>query len=203
MSLFVNIRLQNEEIRVDLDMVAGVMRDYGSQVDDRAKAILELEGKNSTGTLSESIRHEVVVRGDNVVVLWEGLAPYYDFVERGVRGKVSSSLAPNSPYQFGTGSGEKGALQPAIRKWIKDKPVGQWQDRKTGRFLSYDSMSKMISRKVYLHGIAPTPFLRPAISELFGNYKKMLEEAYAGDVSVAIGKWLQTKTDSQIIKIKL
>lgn len=203
MGLFMTIRLTNEDIRVDLDMVAGVLRDYGRQVDDRARAILEAEGKNATGYLSESIQHEVYMMDEQVVITWPHLAPYFDFVEQGVKGKLSSSLAPNSPYQFGTGSGPAGGLRPAIRKWIVDKPVGQWRDLKSGRFMSYDGMAKMISRKVYLQGIAPTPFLRVTMREVFENYKRMLEEAYAGDVGVAVGKWMRTKTDALTLKIKL
>ena len=204
MGLFITIKLQDEFLRVDLEQVANVMRDYGQQVDERARLVLESEGKNSTGNLSESIQHEVSVRGDNVVVSWPMLgAPYWDFVERGVRGKLTANLAPNSPYQFGSGSGPAGGLRPAIRQWISDKPLSQWRDQKSGRFMSYDGMAKMISRKVFLHGIAPTPFLRPSMREVFSTYKGRLEDAYAGDVSVAIGRWLKTKTDSKTIKIKL
>ena len=203
MSLFMTIRLTDEEIRVDLDMVAGVIRDYGKQVDDRARLVLEQEGKNSTGNLSESIQHQVTMVDDQVVITWPTLAPYYDFVERGVKGKLTSNLAPNSPYQFGSGSGVKGAMRPAIRQWITDKPVKQWRDLKSGRFMSYDGMSKMISRKVYLHGIAPTPFLRPSMREVFASYKSMLEEAYAADVSTAVGQWINSKTDSLTLNLKL
>ena len=69
MSLFMTIRLTDEEIRVDLDMVAGVIRDYGKQVDDRARLVLEQEGKNSTGNLSESIQHQVSMADDQVVII--------------------------------------------------------------------------------------------------------------------------------------
>jgi len=203
MSLFFSIRLKEDNVDVSLIGVAQVMRDFGNQVDTYARVILEQEGKNATGNLSNSIRHEVSMRGDNIVVTWPTLAFYADFVERGVQGSLSSSLAPNSPYKFGTGSGEVGGLKPAIRKWIDDKPVKQWQDLKTGRFMSYESMSRLISRKVYLHGIAPTPFLRPAMREVYNKYKERLEEAFAGDLSVAIGRWIETQRDALTLKIKL
>ena len=201
--LFLTIRLREENIDVSLIGVAQVMRDYGSQIDSYAQAVLEREGKNATGYLSSSIRHEVSMQGDNVVITWPTLAPYADFVERGVQGSLTSRLAPNSPYKFGSGSGPVGGLKPAIRQWITDKPIKQWKDLKTGRFLSYNSMARLISRKVYLHGIAPTPFLRPAMREVFTLYKQRLEEAYAGDVSLAIGRWMRKKTETLNLKLKL
>lgn len=203
MSLFLTIRLKDDDINVSLIGVAQVMRDYGNQVDSRARAVLEREGKNSTGFLSESIRHEVSLEGENIVITWPSLAPYADFVERGVKGAKSSFLAPNSPYQFGSGSGPAGGLKPAIRKWIDDKPIKQWRDLTTGRFMSYESMSRLISRKVYLQGIAPTPFLRPSMREVFDLYKARLEDAFAGDVSFAVGRWMKKQTETLNKKIKI
>lgn len=205
MSLELKIKLLGRDVRVKLSKVAKTLDSYGKFVTRTARAILQKEGKNATGNLSESIQHKVVVDKDgNTSVVWamEG-APYWAFVEKGVKGAMTANKAPDSPFQFGSGSGEKGTLQPAIRQWITDKPVEQWQDRKTGRFMSYDGMSFMISRNIYLHGIAPTPFLEPTVKAQYKRYKKLLESAYTKDIGNAIGTILEDEASKIVVEYKL
>lgn len=203
MGMFLNIRFGGETLNVDLRQVEREVNTYGAEVTRRAQLVLDTEGKNATGNLRDNIEHKVRYDDNgNVSIVWPmETAPYWQFVEKGVRGAIDETKAPNSPFKFGSGSGPVGGLRPAIRQWINDKPVGQWRDLKTGRFMSYDTMAKRISRKVYLHGIAPTPFLGPSIRELFANYKRRLEKAYASDISVAVGSWL-AKQENKIFKLK-
>ena len=203
MGLFLNLKFGREGLKVPLRQVEHEMNTYGEEVTRRARLILEEAGKNSTGNLSASIEHEVRVSEDGASVVWPMLtAPYWIYVEKGVRGAINDSKAPDSPFKFGSGSGPKGGLRPAIRQWITDKPIGQWRDLKTGRFMSYDGMARRISRAVYLNGIAPTPFLRPTLNELFSRYKATLERAYTSDISVAVGTWIN-KQSQRIVQIKL
>jgi hypothetical protein len=197
------LKFGDERIVVDLKEAAKVFRTMGGMIDAQAQAILLEEGKNATGMLSESIKHEVMMDNTSVWIAWPDIMPYWDFVEQGVQGFISNAKAPQSPFKFGSGTGPKGALRPAIRQWIVDKPVGQWRDLATGRFMSYDGMAKLISRKVYLHGIAPTPFMRPTIRTHFTMYKKNLEAAYNVDIGNAIGVWLKSKSTEFIAEYKI
>lgn len=194
--LYFRLKFEGGEINAELTEVTRLLSQMGAQIDAQARAVLESEGKNATGNLSASIQHTIDIDDDfNVRMVWADLAPYYNFVERGVRGAINDAKAPDSPFKFGSGTGPKGGLRPAIRQWINDKPLPQWRDRASGRFMSYDGMARLISRKVYLHGIAPTPFLRPAIREHFQMYKAGIERAYSVDLAAAVGVWLKKKTD--------
>jgi len=203
MGLFLNLTFGQDGLKVPLTQVESEMNTYGAEVSRRAKLILEEQGKNSTGNLSDAIEHEVRTTENGATIVWPMLrAPYWAFVEKGVRGAIDERKAPDSPFKFGSGSGPKGGLKAAIRQWITDKPIGQWRDLQTGRFMSYNSMARRISRNVYLKGIAPTPFLRPTLNELFAQYKRRLERAYAKDVSIAVGTWID-KQQQRLITIKL
>jgi len=205
MILELKVSILGRDERVKLNKVYQTLNSYGAFVSRTARAILAKAGKNSTGNLSDSIEHEVSVDDQgNAVVTWPmENAPYWVFVEKGVRGALTSNKAPDSPFQFGTGSGEVGGLRRGIRQWIVDKPVAQWNDKKTGRFMSYDGMAYVISRNVYLHGIAPTPFLMPTIQAQFTRYKKLLENAYAKDISAAIGNVLQREVNNIKVNFNL
>lgn len=202
MGMYMDIDWAGDPLRVDLVKVEREMNMFGVAVSSRARMFLQEQGKNSTGNLADSIEHEVIMDGANAKVEFPMTnAPYWMFVEKGVKGAISDAKAPDSPFKFGSGTGPRGGLRSAIRKWIDDKPVGQWRDLKTGRFLSKKSMAGMITRSVYLKGIAPSPFLGPAILELYKLYRKRLEKAYAGDIRVTIGEWLDAQK-TRIFKIK-
>lgn len=205
MSLELKMKILGRDVKVKLSKVAKTMNSYGKFVTRTAQAILAKEGKNATGNLSESIKHKVVQDKDgNTNVVWDMAgAPYWVFVEKGVKGAVSDAKAPDSPFQFGSGSGQKGTLQPAIRQWINDKPVQQWQSLKTGRFMSYDDMSFMISRNVYMNGIAPTPFLEPTVTAQYKRYKRLIENAYAKDIGNAIGVILEDEASKVVVQYNL
>jgi len=205
MRLELKMKILGRDVRVKLSKVAQTMNSYGKFVTRTAQAILAKEGKNATGNLSASIKHKLVQGKDGSTnVVWDMAgAPYWAFVEKGVKGAVSVAKAPDSPFQFGSGSGEKGTLQPSIRQWINDKPVNQWQSNKTGRFMSYEAMSFMISRNVYLNGIAPTPFLEPTVFAQYKRYKSLIENAYAKDIGNAIGFILEDEASQVVVQYNL
>ena len=203
--LELKIKLFGRDVDVRLSKVVQTMDSYGYFVSRTAQGILEAEGKNATGNLSKAIKHEIVIDEEgNLKVVWPMEdAQYWAFVEKGVKGALTSAKAPDSPFQFGTGSGPVGGMRTGIRQWIVDKPVGQWKDRKTGRFMSYDGMAYVISRNVYLHGIAPTPFLMPTIQAQYKRYQKLLENAYAKDIGNAMGKAMEEEANKIIVTYTL
>ena len=106
---------------------------------------------------------------------------YGEFVDLGVKGKTSSSKAPNSPFKFGTGSGRKGGLTQGIDKWVKLKGI-QFKDKKTGRFLSYQSTAFLITRGIYNKGIKPTLFFTKPFEKGFKRLDDEMIEAFGLDV---------------------
>ena len=73
---------------------------------------------------------------------------------------MNNKKAPQSPFKFGSGTGPKGKLIPAIDKWVVVKPIKDARDAK-GRFIPRKSLVRAISTNIYKYGIEPTPFIRP------------------------------------------
>ena len=155
---------------------------YANAVIKQARFILEEEDKNASGNLSKSMNHSFQIDDKQFVLSFdfEG-APYWDFVESGVRGAVSEKKAPDSPFKFGSGTGEKGKLVPAIDRWTVVKPIKAVRDAK-GRFIPRKELVRKIAINVYRHGIKPTPFIRPTMRILFKKYKSKIEQAMASDI---------------------
>ena len=96
---------------------------------------------------------------------------YGAFVDKGVKGKTSTypeTSAALSKFQYGSGTGQKGGLTKALYNpetksgWIKKKKF-QWKDKKTGRFLSYESMSYLICKKHLQQRFKSKPIFYKAI----------------------------------------
>jgi hypothetical protein len=135
---------------------------------------------NDTKKLYNSLRSEVNV-SKNSFQLEFLMEDYGLFQDKGVKGKLSSSKAPNSPYKFGSGTGKKGGLTDGINKWVRRKKF-QFRDKKTGRFMSYNSTAFLITRSIYNNGIKPSLFFTKPFRSAFERLPKEIFEAYALDV---------------------
>ena len=111
---------------------------------------------------------------------------YGDFVDQGVRGAGSSSNNRTSPFKFGSGTGKKGGLTKGIEKWIKQKPIKQWKDKKTGKFLSYKSMKFLIARSIYNKGTKPSLFFTKPFYSAFKRLPVDIVKAFKLDIEKAI-----------------
>ncbi len=155
--------MQKDELQKELEK----FRDF---VIREARSNLTRDKKNVTKGLYESLNGNVKAMQNSFSMEFE-MSDYGNFQDKGVKGKTSSTKAPNSPYKFGTGSGEKGGLTKGIQQWVAKKGI-QFNDKKTGRFLSYNSTAFLITRSIYNKGIKPSLFFtRPF--EL--AYKKLPE----------------------------
>ena len=98
----------------------------GKEVRRRARISLKARGKVVTGNLYNSIRYEQgVARNEkslNLRFTFPG-ADYWQFVDEGVQGAISSAKAPRSPFRFGSGTGPSGRLRPSIDKWVVRKGI--------------------------------------------------------------------------------
>jgi hypothetical protein len=137
----------------------GSLNKWGASVVSDMVSFLGTIGKTNTGALAESLRAEARKDGENIVLEFFG-NNYSEFVRQGVKGSVSSRKAPNSPFRFGSGTGEKGGLRRSIDKWVITKGISGIRDER-GRFIKRKSLVFLISRKIYRFGIKPTNFVFP------------------------------------------
>jgi len=128
-----------------------------------------------TGSLYNSIKYNVKV-SKNSFEFSIDMEAYGKFVDKGVKGKTSSSKAPTSPFKFGSGSGMSGGLTKAIDAWVKRKHI-QFRD-KGGKFLSYKSTAMIITRSIYNTGLETTNFITRPIQLGFDKLSNDLTKAY-------------------------
>jgi len=105
---------------------------------------------------------------------------YGAYQDLGVKGKTSSAKAPNSPFKFGSGTGKKGGLTEGIKEWVRKRRF-QFKDKKTGRFLSYESTAFLITRGIYNKGIRPSMFFTKPFEAAYKNLPNELVESFALD----------------------
>lgn len=150
---------------------------------------------NDTKSLYNSLKGNVTPTQKGANLSFE-MADYGKFKDLGVRGKSSSSKAPNSPYRFGTGSGRKGGLTEGIEQWVKRKGI-QFRERKEkgekGRFLSYDQTAFIIARSIYQTGMKASLFFTKPFVAAFKRLPDELLEAYSVGLEKQIGVILNKK----------
>ena len=152
----------------------------------QSKSNLTKKDKNVQKKLWNSIKGETFVSKSNQSIgLYFEMEEYGEFQDLGVKGKTSSSKAPNSPFKFGSGTGKKGGLTEAIEKWVKARRF-QFRDKATGKFMSYKSTSFLITRSIYNKGIKPSYFFTKPFEAAFKNLPEELVQKYALDIEKLI-----------------
>ncbi|MDB4299390.1 hypothetical protein N9931_00555 [bacterium] len=174
-----------------LSNVEKELKNFAKYVVTKSRMNLRSSNKNSSGSLSKSLDSDVKV-SKNSFQLSFIMEEYGVYQDKGVKGKSSSSKAPNSPFKFGTGTGRKGGLSEGINKWVKRKRF-QFRDKKSGKFLSYDSTAFLISRSIYHKGIAPSLFFTKPFEKAFKGLNKDLVEAYKLDVEALMKNSINNK----------
>jgi hypothetical protein len=165
-------------------------RDYVIQ---QSRSNLTKSGHNNTKGLYNSIKGEIITENGYSIVGFS-MDDYGMFVDKGVKGKSSSAKAPNSPFKFGSGTGRKGGLTQGINKWVKRKRF-QFKDRKTGKFMSYESTAYLITRSIFHNGIKPSLFFTKPFE---AGYKKYIDV----DLIKAFGQDVDTIIDYNLKDIK-
>jgi len=153
---------------------------FKKYVIQQSKANLTKNGKKASSKLYNSIDAESKV-SQNSFELDFLMEQYGEFVDLGVKGKKSSTKAPNSPFKFGSGSGKKGGLTQGIDKWVKLKGI-QFKSKETGMKLSYKNTAFLITRGIYNKGIKPTLFFTKPFEKGFKRLDDEMIEAFGLDV---------------------
>ncbi len=167
-----------------IDNVQQALNEFGQLVIDRAKSNLKKGGKygshNTSNKLTDSLRFETKESARSIAFDFYA-QDYWKFLDYGVKGKISSAKAPNSPYQFGSGTGKKGGLRASIDKWVVRKGLAGTRG-KDGRFMNRKQMVSMISRSIYLKGTPETKFFREAFETSYKSLDENIVEKYGLDV---------------------
>ena len=174
----------NKEVQEELNK-------FAKYVIQQSRSNLTKGGKNVTKDLYNSLGYKLNETSKGATLGFE-MDGYGNFVDKGVRGKSSSSKAPNSPYRYGTGSGKKGGLTKGINEWVKRRGI-QFRDKKSGRFLSYKSTSFLIARSIYQKGVKPSLFFTKPFVAAFKRLPDELLEAYSVGLEKQIGVILNKK----------
>lgn len=158
---------------------------FKKHVVSQARANLTRGGKNVTKELYNSIEGDVFVsKSTSSIGIYFEMEDYGSYQDQGVKGKTSSSKAPNSPYKFGSGTGKKGGLTEGIEKWVKSRRF-QFRDDK-GKFLSYKSTSYLITRSIWNKGMKPSYFFTKPFEKAFKNLPDEIVERYGLDLETLI-----------------
>jgi len=168
-----------------LENVEGALREFRNFVIQQSRSRLTKSGKNNTKELYNSLDGEVVIGSDSIKVEFQ-MEDYGYYQDRGVKG-FKSTYPEIAQYgtlaRFGSGKGKKGGkgLGYNIKKWVESKRF-QFRDKKTGRFLSYQSTAYLISRSIWNKGIRPSLFFTKPFEQAKARLPQEIEKAYGLDV---------------------
>ena len=153
---------------------------FNKYVIKQARTNLTKGNKNVSKTLYDSLKATTKVNPNSIENYIE-MEQYGQFLDLGVKGKVSGQRAPNSPFKFGNGTGKKGGLTEGIRGWVKARRF-QFKNRDTGKFMSYEQTAQLITRSIYLKGTKPTLFFSKPFAKGFESLPDELIKAYGLDI---------------------
>jgi len=153
---------------------------FNKYVIQQARTNLTKGNKNVSKKLYDSLKAQTKVSPNSIENYIE-MEQYGQFLDLGVKGKVSSQRAPNSPFKYGSGAGKKGGLTEGIRGWVKARRF-QFKNRETGKFMSYEQTAQLITRSIYLKGTKPTLFFSKPFAKGFESLPDELIKAYGLDI---------------------
>jgi hypothetical protein len=170
---------------MDFKNVDEVLNAYAEYVVDSAKKNL-VDERKSLGDLYKSVSYKYE-KSQDLFLLDFLMEDYGTFVDKGVRGKTSTypeTSAALSQFQYGSGNFPKGGLRDGIKGWLEKKRF-QWRDKK-GKFMSYDTMTYLISRSIYNKGLKANLFFTTPFEVGLQNLPKQLTDAFSLDIENAI-----------------
>jgi len=162
-----------------------ILNKYAKYVVQQSKSNLTKDKKGG-GDLYNSVSYKIEKSQDDFLLDFL-MEDYGAFVDRGVKGKTSTypqTSAALSKFQYGSGTGPKGGLTKGIAKWVRKKRF-QFRD-KQGRFMSYESMTYLISRSIYNKGLKANLFFTKPFEAGLKRLPNDLIKAFDLDIEDAI-----------------
>lgn len=166
--------------------VDDVLNGFAQYVVDSSKNNLTIDKKGG-GTLFNSIKY-TYQKSENMFLLDFLMEDYGPFVDKGVKGLTSTypeTASALSKFQYGSGTGPKNGLRDGIKKWVAEKRF-QFRDKKTGRFMSYESTAYIIARSIYNKGLKANLFFTQPFELGMKNLTKQLQDAFSLDIENGI-----------------
>ena len=144
-----------------------------------AKQNLANSDANASNALAQSISVEPITLTDSAFVVAIKANDYWKFVDLGVKGTVSSSRAPNSPFRF---KGNPIPIRP-LQEWIAFKGIPlEGRDKKAAN----RSFAINIARKISKQGLRATNFMsNAATKEMVDVLTENIAEVLGKSISVA------------------
>ena len=183
---------------VDFTNLKNQLDSFGKEVVRRAKKNLSSAGKGG-GNLEKSIKFEVVEDGDGYSVKFF-MADYGTFVDKGVKGAGGTiktgdhkgswggrrhyinwkGKRQDSPYKYGTGTGQKGGMKKGISSFIRKKGL---QPRSAGgQYMTTAGLRAAIMRVLWIKGIHGISFFQNSLMLGMKNFGKDLMGALKEDI---------------------
>jgi len=162
-----------------------IVTKYAKYVVQQSKSNLTKDKKGG-GNLYNSVSYKIEKSQDDFLLDFL-MEDYGVFVDKGVKGKTSTypeTSAALSKFQYGSGTGPKGGLTKGINAWLKKKRF-QFRD-KQGRFMSYESMTYLISRSIYNKGLKANLFFTKPFEAGLKRLPDDLIKGFALDIEDAI-----------------
>lgn len=145
---------------------------YAKYVIQQSRSNLTKAGNKASGKLYDSLSYRI--EGNNVKFESEEYGLYQD---QGVKGKNSNYIEnKNTPFKYTN----KMPPSKPFEKWIKQKGI-KGRDKKTGRFITNQSLSYLIARSIYNKGIRATMFFTKPFERGIELYGDEMVAAYIED----------------------
>jgi len=127
---------------------------------------------NKSNALTRSLEYRI--KGDKVSFLSED---YGEYLDKGVKGAKSTyPESSESPFKYTT----KRPPAEVFEKWIKKSNI-QGRDKKTGRFITRQSLSYIIANSIYSKGIKATMFFTKPFEEALPLFEDEFLEGFLND----------------------
>lgn len=179
---------------VQLNIAAKVLAQFGAEFNLKLKELIKERQIDASGYLSDTSNPEIIEQGARAQMQIR-LADYYDFVNKGVKGKKSSRNAPNSPYQFKTycvGDAMRASLtkyiqsnRSKIRTVTRDKAVGIGLERK-GVQSPLEREVNTMGYMIKSYGIKARHYFDDAFDEVFKDFDVVMTEAIGNDIIISL-----------------
>ena len=147
-----------------------------------AKQNLAKSGAIASDSLAASINFEPIALTDTSFVVAIVANDYWKFVDLGVKGAVSSSRAPNSPFQY---RDKRPPIRP-LQEWIAFKHISlEGRDKKAAN----RSFAINIANKIRREGLRATNFMsNAATKEMVDVLTENIAEVLGKSISVATSR---------------
>lgn len=177
-----------------MSLVKKILDKFGRNLETAAKKNLARKDKNASKSLSNSLKFETVEK-DGVFIMTGTAQDYWEFVDRGVKGK-GGTKADGSKWKLKRVTDNKFKYK---NKRPPTKVFNLWSIRrglaprsKGGQFTTRKSLLFAISESVYRTGLETTHFLTAPAEKLLKSIPNKLIEAYGLEVEELLQKQLNS-----------